>query len=70
MVSTSLSVVIKRIYEECEGKIEKSVPRITVWHQEASQVMTNSDPEGGIFYPNLIRIMDYFFLLTTVLYLF
>ena len=24
-----------RIYHECEGRIEKSIPRITVWHQEA-----------------------------------
>ena len=24
-----------RIYPECEGRIEKSVPRITVWHYEA-----------------------------------
>ena len=23
-----------RIYHECEGEIEKYVPRITVWHHE------------------------------------
>ena len=29
-----------RIYHGCEGRIEKSVPRIVVWHQEAFRVMT------------------------------
>ena len=33
-----------RIYHECEGRIEKSVPRIAVWHLEACRVMTNVDP--------------------------
>ena len=32
-------------HHECEGGIEKSVPRITDWHNEACQVMTNSDRE-------------------------
>ena len=34
--------------------IEKSVPRIAVWHHEACRVMTNGDPEGWIFlsYPH------------------
>ena len=43
-----------RIYHECEGRIEKSVPRIVVWHNEACRVMTNGDPEGWIFllYPH------------------
>ena len=49
-----------RIYHECEGRIEKFVPRIIVWHYEAFGVMTNSDPEGRIFYPTLTRIMDSF----------
>ena len=40
---------IIRIYDECEGRIEKSVPRITVWNHEACQVMTNGDPEVQIF---------------------
>ena len=46
---------IIRIYHECEGGIEKSVPRITVWHHEACQVMTNGDIEGRIFlfYPKI-----------------
>ena len=38
-----------RIYEECEGRIEKSVPRIAIWHHEACRVMTNGDCEGQIF---------------------
>ena len=40
---------IVRIYHECEGRIEISVPRIAVWHHEACRVMKNSDPEAGIF---------------------
>ena len=38
-----------RIYHECEGGIEKSVPRITDWHHEACRVMTIGDHEGWIF---------------------
>ena len=34
---------------ECEGRIEKSIPRIAFWHHEACRVMTNGDPEGRIF---------------------
>ena len=29
---------IKRIYHECEGRIEKSVPRIVIWHHELPEV--------------------------------
>ena len=36
-------------YHECEGGIEKSVPRITDWHHEACRMMTNGDHEGRIF---------------------
>ena len=55
-----------RIYHECEGRIEKSVPRIAVWHHEACPVMTNGDPEGQIFlsYPHTNNGLV--FLLTTV----
>ena len=55
-----------RIYHECEGRIEKSAPRIAVWHHETCRVMTNGDPEGGIFlsYPHTNN--GFFFLLTTV----
>ena len=49
-----------RIYHECERRIEKSVPRIAVWHHEACRVMTNGDCEGQIFYPILTQIMDSF----------
>ena len=59
-----------RIYRECEGRIEKSVPGIAVWHHEACQVMTNGDPEGRIFlsYPHTHD--RFFFLLTTFLYIY
>ena len=32
------------------GGIEKSDPRITVWHQEACRVMTKDDPRGQIHF--------------------
>ena len=53
-------------YHECEGRIEKSVPRITVWHHKACRVMTNGDPDGLIFlsYPHTNN--GFSFLLTTV----
>ena len=49
-----LQVRIIRIYHECEGRIEKSVLRITIWHHKAGRVMTNGDLEGQIFlsYPH------------------
>ena len=55
-----------RIYHECEGGIEKSVPRITDWHHEACRVMTNGDPKEQIFlsYPHMNN--GFFFLLTNV----
>ena len=60
-----------RIYHECEGRIEKSIPRIDVWHPEACRVMTNGDPEGHIFLSYSHVNNGYFFLLTTVfIYLF
>ena len=54
------------VYHECEGRIEKSVQRIAVWHHEACRVMTNGDPEGWIFlsYPHTNN--GFLFLLTTV----
>ena len=56
---------IIRIYHECEGRIEKSVLRIAVWHHEACQVMTIGYCEGQIFlsYPHTNNGL--FFLLTT-----
>ena len=69
-VSPSLTSVrgIIRIYHGGEGSIEKSVPRIAIWHQEACRVMTNGDPKGQIFlsYPHTNN--GFFFLLTTVFY--
>ena len=55
-----------RIFHECEGRIEKSVPRIAVWHHEACRVMTNGDLEGPIFLSHPHRNNGFFFLLTTV----
>ena len=55
-----------RIYLECEGGIEKSVPRIAIWHHEACRVMTNGDPEGRIFLSYPYTNNGFFFLLTTV----
>ena len=56
-----------RIHHGCEGRIEKSVLRIAVWHHEACQVMTNVDLEGEIFLSYLHTNNGFFFLLTTVL---
>ena len=47
------TVDIIRIHQECEGAqggIEKSAPRITVCHQEACRLMTNSDHERWIWF--------------------
>ena len=38
----ALDIVRIRIYSE--GRIEKSVSRIAIWHHEACRVMTNGDP--------------------------
>ena len=57
---------IIRIYHEYEGRIEKSVPRIAVWHHEACRAMTNGDPEGRIFLFYLNTNTGFFFLLTSV----
>ena len=38
-----------RIYHECEGGIEKSVQRISIWLNGACRLMTNGDREGRIF---------------------
>ena len=48
-----------RIYHECEGGIDKSVPSITVWSYEVCTVMTTDNPEGQIF-PILTQIVDSF----------
>ena len=38
---------------DCEVWIEKSVPRITDWHHEASPVMTNGDRKGQLYLSHL-----------------
>ena len=58
-----------RIYHECEGGIEKSVPRITDWHHEACRVMTNGDGEERIFLSHPHTNNGLFFSLT-IKYLF
>ena len=60
---------IIRIYDECEGYIEKSVPRIAVWHHEACRVMTNGDFKGHIFQSYSHTNNEFFFLLTTVFFI-
>ena len=55
-----------RIHHECEGRIEKSVPRIAFWHHKACQVMTNGDTEGRIFLSYPYTNNGFFFLLTSV----
>ena len=66
MSRLSVECKIIRIYHECEGKIEKSVPRVTVWHHQVCQVMTNGDPKGQISYPHANNA--FFFLLTLFIY--
>ena len=53
------------IHHECEGRIEKSVPRITDWDHEACRKMTNGDHEGRIFLPHPHTNSGFFFSLTT-----
>ena len=53
-----------RIYHECEGGIEKPVPRITNWHHEACTVMTIGDREERIFLSHPHKNNGFFFLLT------
>ena len=54
-----LSLKKIRIHHECEGRIEKSVLRIAVWHHQACRVMTVI-PREGFFYPTLTPIKDNF----------
>ena len=54
-----------RIHHECEGRIEKSVLRITDWHHTACRVMTNGDRQGQVFPSHPHTINGFFFLLTT-----
>ena len=58
---------IIRIYNECEGGIEKSVPSITDWHHEACTVMTNGDCDRQIFLSHPHMNNGSFFLLTNLI---
>ena len=53
-----------RIYHECEVGIEQFILRITDWHHEAYQVMTNRDCEGRIFLSHPHTNNGFFFLFT------
>ena len=53
------------IHHECEGGIEKSVPRITDWHHEACRVMTKGDREGQVFLSHPHTNDGFFFSLST-----
>ena len=54
-----------RFYHECEGRIEKSVPRIIDRHHAACLVMTKGDCDGQIFLSHLHMNNGFFFLLVT-----
>ena len=48
---------IIRILHECQVWIDKSVPRVTVWHHEARRVMPDCDPRDRFVYLYLTRLM-------------
>ena len=52
----------KDIHHECDGGIEKTVPRNTDCHQEACPVMTNGDHGGRIFLSHPYSNNEFFFL--------
>ena len=63
---------IIRIHHECEGGIEKSIPRIINWYYKACRVMTKGDRKGQIFLSHPHANNGFLFLLTTnypILYL-
>ena len=41
------TLALLRIYHEFKGRIDKSVPRVTVWHHEAAP--SGAKPEGQIY---------------------
>ena len=49
-------------YRECECGIDKSVPMITIWHQEACPVVTNGDRRGRIFLSQWILILAHHYI--------
>ena len=60
------SIKTIRIYHESEGRIEKIVPRIAVWHYEACREFTNVAPNVRIFLSYPHRNNGFVFLLTIV----
>ena len=48
----------KRIHHSCKVWVDKSVPRVTVWHHEASLVMPKCDPRDSFVYPYLTLMLD------------
>ena len=55
----------KSIHHEYGGRIENSVPRMTIWHHKACLVMTNGDPKGWTFLSYSHQNNGVFFLLTS-----
>ena len=68
LVDGRQTYLIIKIQDECEGRIEKSVPKITDWHHEVRRVMTNGDHKGRTFIPHPHKNNGFFFLLTTVFF--
>ena len=56
---------IIRIHHECEAWIAKSIQRITKWHYEACQMMTNGDCNRRIILSHPYTNNRLFFFLTT-----
>ena len=55
---------------ECKVGIEKSVPRITVWHHRPCRVMTNGGCQEQIFLSHPHTNNRFFFLLTIKYHIF
>ena len=53
-----------RIHHECEDEMEKSVPKIAVWHHKACGEITNEDHKGQMFLFRPHTNNRIFFLLT------
>ena len=55
-----------KIHHECEGEIEKSVPRITDWYNTRhADWWQNGEREGRIFLSNPHTNNEFYFMLTT-----
>ena len=58
-IKLRVGVNIIRINHECEGRMEKSFPGITVWHYEACRVYQTLIPRAGFFYERCFKWMIY-----------